>query len=139
MPRKLGNCCKASSVVDCSTDSSAQNATIAFAKYDVIKPLENTTIAFTKTIGNLYYETKDHNTIIDKKITYFLEYLRRVYYLDTQTLDDKFIKNLSLKSGKKQPEIKKLITIIRQLKAKRECYESDLLRLNRTIEDFYTK
>lgn len=105
----------------------------------VIKPLENTTIAFTKTIGNLYYETKDHNTIIDKKITYFLEYLRRVYYLDTQTLDDKFIKNLSLKSGKKQPEIKKLITIIRQLKAKRECYESDLLRLNRTIEDFYTK
>ena len=105
----------------------------------VIKPLENTTVAFTKTIGNLYYETKDHNTIIDKKITYFLEYLRRVYFLDTQSLDDKFIKNLSLKSGKKQPEIKKLITIIRQLKAKRECYESDLLRLNRTIEDFYTK
>ncbi|WP_298236650.1 DUF4350 domain-containing protein [uncultured Algibacter sp.] len=105
----------------------------------VIKPLENTTVAFTKTIGNLYYETKDHNTIIDKKITYFLEYLRRVFYLDTQILDDKFIKNLSLKSGKKQPEIKKLISIIRQLKAKRECHEGDLLRLNRAIEDFYTK
>src|SRR5690606_21049384 len=47
----------------------------------VIKPLENTTVAFTKTIGNLYYETKDHNNLIDKKITYFLEYIRRVYYL----------------------------------------------------------
>ena len=105
----------------------------------IIKPLENSTIAFTKTIGNLYYETKDHNTIIDKKTTYFLEHLRREYYLDTQLLDDKFIKNLSLKSGKKLANIKTLITIILQLKAKRNCEESNLLRLNRSIEDFYTK
>ena len=61
----------------------------------VVKPLENTTVAFTKTIGNLYYETKDHNNLIDKKITYFLEYIRRVYYLDTQMLNEKFIKNLT--------------------------------------------
>ena len=60
----------------------------------VIKPLENSTIAFTKTIGNLYYETKDHNNLIDKKITYFLEFIRRKYYLDTQLLDEKFMKNL---------------------------------------------
>lgn len=105
----------------------------------VIKPHENTTIAFTKTIGNLYYETKDHNTIIDKKITYFLEYLRREFYLDTQLLDDKFIKNLSLKSNKNKDDIKKLINIILQLKAKRYCEEGDLLRLNKAIEAFYSK
>jgi hypothetical protein len=105
----------------------------------VIKPLENTTIAFTKTIGNLYYETKDHDTIIDKKITYFLEHLRCNYYLDTQFLDDKFIKNLSLKSGKKPTDIKRLINLILQLKAKRDCNEADLLRLNKAIEAFYTK
>ena len=105
----------------------------------VIKPLENTTIAFTKTIGNLYYETQDHDTIIEKKITYFLEYLRRVFYLDTQILDDKFIKNLSLKSGKDLKEVKRLITIILHLKAKRNCSEHDLLRLNNAIEDFYNK
>ena len=46
------------------------------------------------------YETKDHDNLIEKKITYFLEYIRRVYYLDTQILNDKFVKNLSLKSGK---------------------------------------
>lgn len=105
----------------------------------VIKPIENTTVAFTKTIGNLYYETKDHNTIIDKKITYFLEYLRREFYLDTQLLDDKFIKNLSLKSNIKQENVKKLINIILQLKAKRNCEEPDLLRLNKAIEAFYNK
>lgn len=105
----------------------------------VIKPNENTTVAFTKTIGNLYYETKDHNTIIDKKITYFLEDLRRTFYLDTQLLDDKFIKNLSLKSNKNQDTIKRLINLILQLKAKRNCEEADLLRLNNAIEAFYTK
>lgn len=103
----------------------------------VIKPLENTTVAFTKTIGNLYYETKDHDNLIDKKITYFLEYIRRIYYLDTQIMDDKFTKALSLKSGKKIGSIKKLINIIAHLRAKSDCTEDDLLNLNRAIEDFH--
>ncbi len=103
----------------------------------VIKPLENTTVAFTKTIGNLYYETKDHNNLIDKKITYFLEYIRRVYYLDTQLLDEKFVKNLSLKSGNPREVNKKLIDLIVYLKAKPECTEADLMNLNNSIEDFY--
>ena len=68
----------------------------------IIKPIENTTVAFTKTIGNLYYETKDHNNIIDKKITYFLEDIRRVYFLNTQLLDEKFVNTLTLKSGQKK-------------------------------------
>ena len=103
----------------------------------VIKPLENTTVAFTKTIGNLYYETKDHNNIIDKKITYFLEYLRRIYYLDTQIMDDKFVKALASKSGRDFGRTKKLINMIVHLKAKQHCDEHDLLSLNAAIEDFH--
>ncbi|OUS02518.1 hypothetical protein A9Q86_03160 [Flavobacteriales bacterium 33_180_T64] len=105
---------------------------------NVIEPLRNTTVDFTKTIGNLYYETKDHDNLIEKKITYFLEYIRRVYYLDTQLLDDKFAKNLTLKSGKDAGDVKKLINQIVYLKAKTTCNEGDLLRLNKAIEDFYT-
>nr|WP_321231295.1 DUF4350 domain-containing protein [uncultured Psychroserpens sp.] len=105
---------------------------------EVKEPLKNTTVDFTKTIGNLYYETKDHDNLIEKKITYFLEYVRRVYYLDTQILDEKFVKNLSLKSGKDKDDIKELINLIAYLKAKTFCNEADLLRLNNAIEDFYT-
>nr|WP_321223206.1 DUF4350 domain-containing protein [uncultured Psychroserpens sp.] len=105
---------------------------------NIREPLKNTTVDFTKTIGNLYYETKDHDNLIEKKITYFLEYIRRVYYLDTQILDEKFVKNLSLKSGKNQDDIKELINLIAFLKAKSFCNEADLLRLNNAIEDFYT-
>lgn len=103
----------------------------------VIKPLENTTVAFTKTIGNLYYETKDHNNLIDKKITYFLEYIRRVYYLNTEHLDEKFTKVLSQKSGKDKEQTKKLMDLIVYLRTKKQCTETDLLNLNKSIEDFY--
>ncbi|AOW19438.1 DUF4350 domain-containing protein [Urechidicola croceus] len=103
----------------------------------VINPLENSTVEFTKTIGNLYYETKDHNNIINKKSTYFLENIRRVYMLDTQILDDKFVKNLAKKSGKKIDKTKRVINLIVYLRAKQECTEENLLSLNNAIEEFY--
>lgn len=103
-----------------------------------IKPHENTTVAFTKTIGNLYYETKDHNNLVEKKITYFLEYLRRVYFLDTQILDERFTKLLIQKSGKDKEQIQQLVKSIVHLKAKPQCTEADLINLNKQIEDFYT-
>jgi hypothetical protein len=105
----------------------------------VIEPVKNTTVEFTKTIGNLYYETKDHDNLIEKKITYFLEYIRRVYFLDTEYLDEKFIKNLAQKSGKEYIDVKKLINQIAYLRSKASCNEADLLRLNSAIEHFYTK
>ena len=103
----------------------------------IIKPVENTTVAFAKTIGNLYYETKDHNNLIAKKTTYFLEYVRRTYYIDTQLLDEKFVKSLASKSGKEIEKVQKIINIILYLKAKPICTEDHLLQLNNAIEDFF--
>ena len=102
-----------------------------------ITPLGNSTLEFIKTIGNLYYETKDHNNLVDKKITYFLEYIRRVYYLDTQVLDEKFVKNLALKTNRSKKDITTLVNAIAQLRAKPEVTEQDLLDLNTLIEEFH--
>ncbi|PSG86430.1 DUF4350 domain-containing protein [Aurantibacter aestuarii] len=102
-----------------------------------ITPLGNSTLEFIKTIGNLYYETKDHNNLIDKKTTYFLEYIRRVYYLDTQVLDEKLIKNLALKTNRSKKDITTLVNAITQLRAKPEVTEQDLLDLNTLIEEFH--
>ncbi|MBC9796576.1 DUF4350 domain-containing protein [Sinomicrobium weinanense] len=104
----------------------------------VIQPLPNTTVAFIKTIGNLYYETKDHTNLVDKKITYFLEKIRRDYYLETTDLNDKFVRNLAAKTGRDREVIKKLVDLIIRLQSKPECTEEDLLQLNRAIENFYT-
>lgn len=104
-----------------------------------IKPLENTTVGFVKTISNLYYETEDHKNIIDKKITYFLEKIRTDYNLNTSKLDKNFIDKLSQKSGKSKEEVIKLVKYINWLRSKNEFFEENLINLNRHIEAFYSK
>lgn len=103
----------------------------------IIKPLPNTTVDFTKTIANLYFETQDHSNLIDKKVTYFLEKIRSDYYLDTQNLDDSFARNLALKAGKNKEDVVKLVKYIRYLTTRTSHSESQLLELNKQIEEFY--
>ncbi|WP_026705253.1 DUF4350 domain-containing protein [Flavobacterium soli] len=101
----------------------------------IIKPLENTTIDFIKTIGNLYFQEGDHDTIINKKIIYFLDKIRQDYLMETTVLDDQFIKKLHLKSGKKFEDIQKVVYLINQhRKGHFESVESDLIELNSIME-----
>lgn len=104
----------------------------------IVKPLENTTVGFVKTISNLYYETQDHKNLIDKKITYFLEKIRSDYNLDTTNLNEEFITKLAQKSGKKKETVKKTINFINWLRTKNEFFEENLLKLNKHIEEFYS-
>ncbi|MBF4471177.1 DUF4350 domain-containing protein [Flavobacterium sp. HJJ] len=101
----------------------------------IIKPLTNTTVDFTKTIGNLYYQEGDHNNIIDKKIIYFLEKIRNEYLIDTNKLDDDFIKKLHHKSGKDLASIQNAVYLINLYrKSNYLSVESDLIHINAAIE-----
>ena len=105
----------------------------------IIKPLKNTTIAFVKTISNLYFETKDHKTLIEKKTNYFLEKIRLDYNMNTSVLDASFIERLTSKSGVKKAKVQAVISYIEWLKTKRQYFEANLIHLNKLIEDFYSK
>lgn len=105
----------------------------------IIKPLQNTTVAFVKTVSNLYFDTKDHGNLIDKKITYFLEKIRHDLNLNTNVLDDEFIEKLAAKTGKKKDAIRKLVNHINLMRSKNEFFEENLIKLNRLIEAFYSK
>lgn len=101
----------------------------------IIKPLENLTVDFTKTIGNLYYQEGDHANIIDKKIIYFLEKIRTDYLIDTSKLDDDFIAKLHHKTGKDEKDIQELIDLINHhRKSYHGSLEEDLIRINTAIE-----
>lgn len=101
----------------------------------IIKPLPNTTVDFTKTIGNLYYQEGNHQNIIDKKIIYFLERVRNEYLMDTSNLDENFIKKLQLKTGKDLKDIEHLVYLINyQRRSYNQSIESDLIEINNAIE-----
>ena len=103
---------------------------------EVIEPLQNTSIEFTKTIGDLYFQHKDFGNIIAKKITYFLEVVRSKYYLNTTELNSEFIQKLALKSNMSLEKTTKLIQLILHLKGKAVHNENDIIELNKQIEDF---
>ena len=103
----------------------------------IIKPLQNTSLAFIKTISNLYIESKDYNNLINKKITYFLERIRADFNLDTSELNDAFVKKLASKSGKKEEDVSQLVKYINWLRTKEQPAEVSFIKLNTFIEDFY--
>ena len=105
----------------------------------IIEPLENTTIEFTKTIGNLYFQEGNHHTIIDKKIIYLLDKIRREYLLDTTVLDEKFVQKLQHKTGKNLEDLKQLFYKINQhRKGHYESVENDLVEINTLIEKIFS-
>jgi len=103
----------------------------------IIKALPNTSIDFAKTIGNLYYQEGKPKDIIIKKITFFLENIRKNHLLDTQKLDDTFKKRLHQKTGVPKDEIDKLINYIIFLSRKDDLQEVSLVTLNKMIDAFY--
>ena len=105
----------------------------------IIEELPNTSIAFAKTIGNLYYHEGEPKDIINKKITFFLEYLRNTYLLDTQNMNADFKKRLHHKTGVPKEEINRLINYIVDLSNNSAPKENSLLTLNKLINKFYTK
>lgn len=105
---------------------------------NVVKPLENTTVDFTKTIGNLYFQEGNHDNIIEKKIIYFLEKVRNDYLLDTTILDESFEKKLQQKTGKNSEDIHRAVYLINQFrKSYHQSIESDLFALNSAIEKIF--
>ncbi|MFS4482808.1 DUF4350 domain-containing protein [Hyunsoonleella sp. 2307UL5-6] len=105
----------------------------------IIKPVQNTSLAFIKTISNLYIETQDYKNLTHKKITYFLEKIRTDFNIDTAILDDDFIKKLASKSGRKKDDVAQLINYIKWLQSKDELTEQSLIKLNKFIEAFYSQ
>ncbi|MFK8060723.1 MAG: DUF4350 domain-containing protein [Polaribacter sp.] len=105
----------------------------------IIKPLQNSTVAFTQTIANLYLKEQDHKNLVDKKIAYFLEKVRTKYLLDTSNLNSEFMQKLASKSGNDLQRTKYLINTIITLNKRAECSEEELIGLYKMIEKFFNK
>nr|WP_321413865.1 DUF4350 domain-containing protein [uncultured Allomuricauda sp.] len=103
----------------------------------VVHPVKNQTLAFTRTIADMYFEKKELPLITKHKIDYFLEYLRSRLHVTTQDLEDEtFLRNLALRSNSASEEVKNLMGLITKLRAKQHITEEELKNLNKKIEAF---
>ncbi|WP_157821976.1 DUF4350 domain-containing protein [Tenacibaculum sp. Bg11-29] len=102
----------------------------------VITPLKNQTLAFTRTIANMYYEKSDHKNIAIHKINYFLEYIRITHRLSTLKIDTIFYEKLASRSGNSLEKVEVLFKKITIIQSKEKITQEELIVLNREIEVF---
>lgn len=105
----------------------------------IVNPLKNQTLAFTRTIADMYFENGEQKQITIHKIDYFLEYIRSKLNLSTQQLDDTFKKRLAVRSNNTHEDVKSLFKLIEQLQSKNQITDSELQKLNKKIEAFKAK
>jgi hypothetical protein len=104
----------------------------------IIRPLANTSVEFVSTIGNLYYQSKDHQAVAAKKIMFLFEYIRMKLRVNTTASGDEFIRMVSRKSGKPEAEVRAMFGIVQHVRQKKSITQQELVELNEYIEKFYS-
>ncbi len=106
----------------------------------IIRPFKNLSLEFTRTIGTLYFEQKDHHDLAVKKMTYLLEKIRNNYFLPTDKSDAIFQEKLSQKSNVPLETISEIFGIYAsQIKNAKNISEATLMKFNSLIENFYNQ
>ena len=103
----------------------------------VIKPPENHSLQFVKTIGNLYYRQHNNTDLAKKKIIFFKEFLRERYYITSILASNENINHLASKSGLPVKQIKKLLESAQYFETANSITDGGLIELNYRIELFY--
>jgi hypothetical protein len=103
----------------------------------VIEPVANTTVDFVTVIGQVYYEQHDNSNIAQKKVGYFLEYIRTRYLLKTNLHDTVFMETLAKKSGAQIMLIQAIFYQVALIQNGQKVDNDDLITLNQNIEQFY--
>ncbi|MEP6712627.1 MAG: DUF4350 domain-containing protein [Ferruginibacter sp.] len=103
----------------------------------VVKPVQNSSIAFAEAIAGLYLKEKNNRTIADKMISFFNEYIRSRYFLNTNLANQDFLNTLSRKSGVALDKTETLYRTMQQVANSAEIDDFMLLNLNEQIQQFY--
>ncbi|MFV0417610.1 MAG: DUF4350 domain-containing protein [Dysgonomonas sp.] len=103
----------------------------------VIKPPVNSSLEFLGTISNLYYRKKDFTTIAAKRHAYFLDFIRKHYYMTTENIDGEFTSRLSAKSGMDKDKLNELFSLHKDLVILPYVSNEMFLKYNSLLEEFY--
>lgn len=104
----------------------------------ILRKEENTSLEFTKTVGQLYYLQQDHKRLSQLKIRLFFDFIRTKYHMNTQHIDDDFRKKLSERSGINRELIDLLLSDIQKVNGQHEVSEWLLRKIHIQIQEFYT-
>lgn len=105
----------------------------------VIEPLKNSSLEFVNVVGGLYYERRNSANIAQKKILYFLTWLRDEHQVKTNKLDDEFTEKIIGKFNLERSFARDFVRFINYLNVQDRVSDQELIELNKQIEKFYNQ
>ncbi|WP_129718388.1 DUF4350 domain-containing protein [Pedobacter sp. SYP-B3415] len=99
-------------------------------------PLENSSVAFSKVVGSVYFHEANHLDIARKRLTYLKDYLRTRFFIDTQQLTSEL---LEVKTGVKPATAKLLLRRMQDVEQASAMTGGELLAFSETVDQFYTQ
>lgn len=105
----------------------------------IVVPLKNQTLQFTRTIADMYFEQGQQKEVVTHKISYFLEYIRSKFHLNTSKPDERFLKSLAARSNHTVNEVGYLFELMDRLSKKSTISNIELKQFNKKIENFKAK
>lgn len=98
---------------------------------------KNDSLEFVTTIGKLYYEKADHKNLAEKLSLYFLDYVRNQYKISTAEINDTFVQQLAVKSGKDVNDIQSITEMMHKINLSETITQKQLMDYYEKLEHFY--
>lgn len=105
----------------------------------VIKKPVNSSIEFANTLSNLFYRKQDYITMTKYRMNYLLDFVRKRYYLSTETIDDEFIDFLQAKSTMERSKLEDMFTAYENILRYPSIAADYYREFNNLLEEFYRK
>ncbi len=103
----------------------------------IIEPKKNTSLEFTKTLGRLYYQNRNHIELANKKMQHFHVYVHQKYNLSMEINSEDHLSSLVLKSGLTQSEITNIYKTYQWIMSQTKISHIELDRFVALINKFY--
>ncbi len=105
----------------------------------VVEPLENQSVNFTRTLGDMYLDGSNNREIVEMKWEHFTEHIRSQLFLSTENLDEAFFRQLSARSNQDISELKAFLNWFNKLRKNDSVSGKELIELDQKIQSFKEK
>lgn len=105
----------------------------------VITPYPNATLEFVQTVGKLYYQHRDSNSIVERLVLHFNDFLRTRFYLREVKYGDELYKKISERTTIPLDEVKSVFSVVITMQERIVNTDEDVKKLSKTIETFKEK
>jgi hypothetical protein len=105
----------------------------------IVKSKRNMTLDFVRTIGDLYFQRRDHADLIEKKLDLLRNYIYKTYRIEVTEFSADNASRVALRSGLPLDQVRECFAFIRNLPPKSEQRSRTVWGLQHQLDRFLNR